>query len=121
MSTEQHTKHTALPWILRKKKGLPSFVEASAHNGMAYGLDICGDDYAGYGEEEQREANMEFIVNACNSHYSLLEQNKALVEALKAIVDCYGVGYRPDDYNKFLRDIHPFILEARSLIAQVKP
>ncbi len=49
------------PWRFRKEHGLPGFVEAPKANGMAYGLDVCGDDYVGYGEEEQREINMRYI------------------------------------------------------------
>lgn len=43
---------------------------------MAYGLDVCGDDYHGFGEDEQREVNME-LMSASK------EMFEALVEALE--------------------------------------
>ena len=77
MSDKQINNHTPLPWNLRKMCMRPSFIEAPKHNGMAYGLDVCGDDYSGYGDDEQREQNMEFMHHACNNFYPLLAALKA--------------------------------------------
>ena len=70
------TQFTPGPWRFRKEHGLSGFVEAPKANGMAYGLDVCGDDYTGYGGEEQREINMHLIAAAPDMY-----------EALKAFVE----------------------------------
>lgn len=43
-------------------------------------------------------------------------QNKELREALKTIVDCYGAGYT--DNNKFVKDVHEFMMEARAVLTK---
>lgn len=56
---------TPLPWHTRgPARGLRLFIEAPKANGMPYALDVCGDDYTGYGDDEAREANMRYIVHA---------------------------------------------------------
>lgn len=48
------------PWHVREMGG-DCFVEAPGSPDMPYRLDVCGDDYTGHGEEEQRRHNMEHI------------------------------------------------------------
>jgi hypothetical protein len=58
------TPWTKGPWTLRRNTRFGTFVEAPKAEGMGYALDVCGDDYSGYGDEEQREANMALIALA---------------------------------------------------------
>ena len=58
--------HTKEPWRVRTSPGLPCFIEAPKENQMAYALEIMGDDYTGYGEEQRREADAARIVAAVN-------------------------------------------------------
>ncbi len=55
------TPWTKGPWILRRHPTLAPFVEAPKKKDFPYGLDVCGDDYTGYGDEKQREINMAII------------------------------------------------------------
>lgn len=59
-------QHTAGPWIVRKGHGL-CFIEAPKAEGMVYALEVCGDDYTGYGDEVRREADMRRIVSCVNA------------------------------------------------------
>ena len=64
---------TALPWHTRgPARGVQLFIEAPKTKGMPYGLDVCGDDYTGYGDDAAREQNMRFITHACNSYPQLV-------------------------------------------------
>ena len=59
------TPWTKGPWKIRESShGIAPFVEADKAPGMAYALDVCGDDYTGYGDDEQREINMRLIALA---------------------------------------------------------
>ena len=98
---------TPLPWHTRgPARGLRLFIEAPKAEGMPYALDVCGDDYTGYGEEEAREQNMRYIVHAANSLPDLLADrdrlkavNAELVAALQWIVtdDVYK---SPESYSE---------------------
>ncbi len=55
-----------------------TFVEAPQAKGMAYGLDVCGDDYEGYGGAKVRNANMRLIADAPK----LARKNEELREAM---------------------------------------
>jgi len=48
------------PWALREMVE-DCFVEAPGSTEMPYRLDVCGDDYTGHGDDEQRRHNMEYI------------------------------------------------------------
>ena len=64
---------TPLPWHTRgPARGLRLFVEAPKCEGMPYALDVTGDDYTGYGDDEAREQNMRYIVLAANLHPQLI-------------------------------------------------
>lgn len=63
-------------------RGFRLFIEAPRAEGMPYALDVCGDDYTGYGDDEAREKNMRFIVHAANAY-------PKLVEALRGIALSY--------------------------------
>jgi hypothetical protein len=41
---------------------------------VAYSLDVCGDDYTGYGEEEQREINMRLIALAPEMAQAIIDR-----------------------------------------------
>lgn len=51
------------PWRLRSMDD-DCFVEAPGSPDMPYRLDVCGDDYTGHGEDEQRRHNCTFIAAA---------------------------------------------------------
>lgn len=71
------------PWILRESvHGLPPFVEAPKAKGMAYGLDVCGDDYGGYGEDEQREINMRLIALSPEMADAILSGDSAAISSM---------------------------------------
>lgn len=53
------------------------------------------------------DENAEFIIRAVNSH-------DALLEALRNITDCYGVGY--SDPAKFVAAVHDFMMAGRAAI-----
>lgn len=59
-------------WKVRERRHadgtlLGCFVEAPASPGMAYGLEVLGDDYSGYGDEEGKLAHCNLIVALANS------------------------------------------------------
>lgn len=119
MSDKQINNHTPLPWNLRKKPGLPSFIEAPRHNGMAYGLDICGDDYTGYGDNEQREQNMEFIHHACSIHYRLVSALKELRDYVKLVNDHSDEGGIELHDSVYLAD--EVIQRAEKIVPPIQP
>lgn len=45
---------------------------------------------------------------------SLIEENKRMREALEAIVDCYGVGYKTE--AQFCEAVRPLIADARAAL-----
>src|SRR6266550_596982 len=45
----------------------------------------------------------------------LIAATPELYNALKAITDCYGVGYKSAD--KFVEDVHDFMIEGRAALA----
>lgn len=51
------------PWKVRTHSALPCFVEAPRNKKMGYALDVCGEDYTGYGDDKQREKNMTAIAH----------------------------------------------------------
>ena len=65
-------QYTKGPWVIR---WLPDqsdcFVEAPKSDSMPYALDVCGDDYTGYGDEEQRIINMHLIAAAPDMHQAI--------------------------------------------------
>lgn len=71
------------PWILRTHPMLPTFIEAPRSKTMAYSLDVCGDDYTGYGDEEQREINMRLIVLSPLMADYFLDKNLTDPDAIK--------------------------------------
>lgn len=52
-------------WHYRKKSGMPGFVQADVPDAnMPYGLEVLGDDYCGFGDDEQRERDCQFVAAA---------------------------------------------------------
>ena len=56
-------KATPAPWI---KRAMPEtdfecFVQGPKSEGMAYACEILGDDYNGFGDDEQRMHDVEFV------------------------------------------------------------
>lgn len=86
MSTN-HKPATPLPWHMRSFRSLRSFIEAPKANGMAYGLDVCGDDYTGYGDDEARDANMRYILHACLAYQQLVEEAGVTYQAISALLN----------------------------------
>lgn len=52
------------PWNVREQGPEDFFVEAPGSPDMPYRLDVCGDDYVGHGDDEQRRRNWDFIAAA---------------------------------------------------------
>lgn len=78
-----------LPWSVRTHTQLPCFIESEGTpdgDEMPYSLEVMGDDYNGFGGEEQRRVDAAFIVTACNSH-------DQLVAALQDVLE-EGIGSR---------------------------
>lgn len=77
MSEEQRPEGSepaegGLGWVLREKRDrsgqlVDCFVEAPRAEGMAYGLEVLGDDYTGYGDVEGKRKHCEFIVALANA------------------------------------------------------
>lgn len=68
------TAHTPLPWIVRlSPRSDDCFVQGPMPDGMAYAPEIMGDDYNGFGDNETKRADAEFIVRACNVHDDLVK------------------------------------------------
>lgn len=64
--------HKPLGWVVRERRDsdgslLDCFVEAPAENGMAYGLEVLGDDYNGFGDEERKLEHCRMIVEWANA------------------------------------------------------
>lgn len=52
-------------WHYRKKGSMPGFVQADVPDAnMPYGLEVLGDDYCGFGDDEQRERDCQFVAAA---------------------------------------------------------
>jgi hypothetical protein len=83
------------PWILRVHPVLAPFVEAPRKKDFPYALDVCGDDYMGYGGEKQRAINMELITLAPEMADVILNKEfggdevgfREIALKLKAIID----------------------------------
>lgn len=61
------SEHTKEPWHIRELRD-DCFITAAVEPGMAYGPEIMGDDYTGYGDSERKKADARRIVacvNAC--------------------------------------------------------
>ena len=71
------------PWKVRGM-GEDFFVEAPGSPDMPYRLDVCGDDYTGHGDDEQRRHNFEWVAAADPS--AILE----LIERLRAAEGCHA-------------------------------
>lgn len=58
-------KATQGNWMHRTLAGLQGFVQVDVPGTkMPYGLELLGDDYTGYGDEEQRELDCAFVAAA---------------------------------------------------------
>jgi hypothetical protein len=65
--------HTQGAWKVRERRKadgslIDCFVEAPKENDMAYGLEVLGDDYTGYGDVERKYEDCRRVVacvNAC--------------------------------------------------------
>ncbi len=52
-------------WYYRKAGGMLGFVQADVPGtNMPYGLEVLGDDYCGFGDDEQRERDCQFVAAA---------------------------------------------------------
>lgn len=116
----QTGKHTPTPWKVRylnpeDKDDHTCFIEAPKAEGMAYGLDVCGDDYSGYGHEKQRRVNMEFIVTACNNHNALVEMVKRHRNILNLVAT---IGDYPDEKER--ERVAEMVTEAQALISSIE-
>lgn len=96
------SNHTKEPWHVRTM-GNDCFITAAIEPGMAYGPEIMGDDYTGYGDAERKAADARRIVacvNACagirtaelefqqdlgSKYLELKQQRDELVAALRTI------------------------------------
>lgn len=67
-----NTPHTKEPWFVREAPdGSDCIITAEREPGMAYGPEIMGDDYTGYGGLERKKADARRItacVNACKGY-----------------------------------------------------
>lgn len=55
--------HSPAPWTVIKGNGL-LFIKGHRAPGMAYNLEVGGEDYTGYGEDEQREVDLRLMACA---------------------------------------------------------
>lgn len=70
-------KHTPLPWHRNVNHKYPIYAETTpGKKDWKYIANIIPGERASTTDEE-KDANLEFIVHACNSHYELLEALKA--------------------------------------------
>lgn len=76
MGNQQHTPE---PWRVRTI-GDDCFITAATEPGMAYGPEIMGDDYTGYGDAERKKADARRIVACVNACAGISTENlEALV------------------------------------------
>jgi hypothetical protein len=76
---------TARPWNLRRHPRLPTFIQAQPANPqkLGYALEVFGEDYTGYGEQEQREKDLElsaFLANNLEAIIQILENPEITVQ-----------------------------------------
>lgn len=72
VDAEAAQSSSGLGWVVRERRGsdgklLDCFVEAPRCEGMAYGLEVLGDDYTGYGEVEAKLEHCKLIVAWANA------------------------------------------------------
>jgi len=91
------------PWKLRNLPRSEScFIEAPKNSKMAYGLDVCGDDYTGYGDEEQRNKNMQVMVATPEMYDLIFEIAERVLDANASLTEKkYYL-----EANKILKKIH---------------
>lgn len=77
------TRWTPGPWRIREM-GSEFFVEADGSPDMPYRLDVCGDDYTGHGDDEQRRHNFNLIAAA--------PEMAELIEAMAHVGIDFGYG-----------------------------
>lgn len=54
----------------------------------------------------------------CDEDARLRASNAEILEALRAFVDCYGVGYKTPE--SFVAGVHRYILDAQEIIAKAE-
>lgn len=64
------------------------------------------------------EDNQDALEEKVAAHAALFSAAPELYEALKAITDCYGVGYK--DVEKFVEHVHDFMMEGRAALAKAR-
>ncbi|MFA5526940.1 MAG: hypothetical protein WC992_08955 [Acholeplasmataceae bacterium] len=85
--------HTKEPWEVREfPDGSDCFVTAKKEGKMAYGPEIMGDDYTGYGDYERKKADAKRIVacvNACAGITDAVIEDGIIKKALIAYLGSY--------------------------------
>lgn len=75
------TKHTPLPWGIHHGDDYSAILNTPESSTSEFIANIYSDDI-GYTYEDDvvnRQANADFILKACNSHYELIEALNAIV------------------------------------------
>jgi len=110
------------PWMHRKlasRPDIPGFVQGPFVDGLPYACEILGDDYTGFGDNDQHEKDCDYVAKANPTNIlalldeidKLKAENAGLLEALEkalpfmeaeSVISGYGF-YRPSNPN----DFHP--------------
>jgi len=121
VSNDMATRHTELPWAICQEAPNPQWYPGATIYCVPQDTrvaDVCV-------LTSKYEANAQFIVRACNSHYTLTEQNRELREALNKLeVSANTVDYcyqnTPGNFASALQQLVEDAGEARSLTASLE-
>lgn len=112
------TSHTAEPWefvpAIKGRLSLRAFIRAPREGGMPYALEVAGEDYTGYGDDERREADLQRIVACVNACADMDDPAKEIDDLRSALRE--AIEMMPEGGVRRAA----WVLSARALIAKVQ-
>ena len=79
-------KHSKFPWTLKRiRNSNVTFIAGQRAPEMAYEVEILGDDYTGYGDDQGRADDVSFVFVASVMHEKLVEEIRRDIEELRQI------------------------------------